>query len=185
MTARDKVLDAFEELLVSEGARAATLDAVAARASVSKGGLLYHFPSKDALVDGLLERLTRLAAADTEAMAADPRGPSAYYVDSSVADGSALDRAMVAAVRLAQEADTRAREALHAAHHAWFSLILEEVGDRAIARAIVLLGDGLYYNAVLTAGGIASDDVAGTRPQDRAELLAVVALLKEQAAARR
>ena len=185
MTARDKVLDAFEELLVGEGARAATLEAVAARANVSKGGLLYHFPSKDALVDGVLERLSALAAADTAAMAADPRGPSAYYVDSSVADGSALDRAMVAAVRLAQEADPRAREALHAVHHAWFSLILEEVGDRAVARAIVLLGDGLYYNAVLAAGGIASDDVAGTGPQDRAELLEVVALLKGQAATHR
>lgn len=183
MTARDKVLDAFEELLVSEGARAATLDAVAARAKVSKGGLLYHFPNKDALVEGLLERLATLAAADTEAMAADPRGPSAYYVDTSVADGSPLDRAMVAAAGLAQEAHARAREGLHAVHRGWFELILEEVGDRAIARAIVLLGDGLYYNAVL-AGAIASDDVAGIRPEDRAELLEVVALLKQQAAGR-
>lgn len=182
MTARDKVLDAFEELLVTEGARAATLDAVAARAQVSKGGLLYHFPSKDALVEGLMERLTALAAADTEAMAADPRGPSAYYIDTSVADGSPLDRAMVAAVGLAQEASARARETLHAVHLGWYRLILEEVGDRATARVIVLLGDGLYYNAVL-AGSIASEDVAGTEPQDRAELLEVVARLKRQAAA--
>ncbi|WP_413452597.1 TetR/AcrR family transcriptional regulator [Georgenia phoenicis] len=183
MSARDKVLDAFEEVLIGEGARAATLDAVAARAEVSKGGLLYHFRSKDALVEGLLERLAALATADTEKMAADPRGPSAYYVDTSVADGSPLDRTLVAAAGLAQEALPRAREALHAVHRAWFELILEEVGDRAIARAIVLLGDGLYYNAVL-AGAIASDEVAGREPQDRADLLEVVALLKQQAAAK-
>ncbi|PYF98272.1 transcriptional regulator, TetR family [Georgenia satyanarayanai] len=181
MSAREKVLDAFEDLLVTEGARATTLDAVAARAEVSKGGLLYHFRSKDALVEGLLERLAALAAADTEAMAADPRGPSAYYVDTSVADGSPLDRAIVAAAGLAQEANARARGALHEIHRGWFRLILEEVGDRATARAIVLLGDGLYYNAVL-AGAIASDDVAATGPQDRAELLEVVALLTERAA---
>ena len=53
---RDRLLDAFETLLVSAGSRAATLDAVAAEAQVSKGGLLYHFHSKDELVDGMLSR---------------------------------------------------------------------------------------------------------------------------------
>jgi AcrR family transcriptional regulator len=43
---RDRLLDAFEGLLIAHGPRAATLDAVAAAAEVSKGGLLYHFPSK-------------------------------------------------------------------------------------------------------------------------------------------
>lgn len=33
-----------------------TLDAVAARAGLSKGGLLYHFPNKDALLRGMIER---------------------------------------------------------------------------------------------------------------------------------
>ncbi|MGN6428010.1 MAG: TetR/AcrR family transcriptional regulator, partial [Leifsonia sp.] len=50
-SARDRILDAFEELLAEHSERAATLDAVAAKAGVSKGGLLYHFASKDALVD--------------------------------------------------------------------------------------------------------------------------------------
>ena len=38
----------------------ATMDATARAAGVSKGGLLYHFASKDALEAGLIERL-RLA----------------------------------------------------------------------------------------------------------------------------
>ncbi|WP_324650147.1 helix-turn-helix domain-containing protein [Georgenia sp. H159] len=182
MSARDTILDAFENLLVEDGERAATLDAVAARATVSKGGLLYHFKSKDALVEGLLDRLTQLAAADADAMRADPRGPSAYYVDTSVWAGSALDHALVATARLVQEAP-HARETMLAVHRAWYSLILDEVGDRAVARAIMLIGDGLYYNAVLT-GESTSDDAAGTESQDRAELMEVVALLKAQAASR-
>jgi AcrR family transcriptional regulator len=36
-----------------------TLDAVAARAGVSKGGLLYHFPTKDALLRAMLERFIK------------------------------------------------------------------------------------------------------------------------------
>ena len=49
--ARERVLDAFESILVEHGERTATLDAVAESAGVSKGGLLYHFGSKQALVD--------------------------------------------------------------------------------------------------------------------------------------
>src|SRR5689334_4017129 len=81
--ARDRVLDAYETLLIEEGPAAATLDAVAAAADVSKGGLLYHFASKDALVDGLLGRLTERSAADADAIASSPDGAVAYYVRTS------------------------------------------------------------------------------------------------------
>ena len=46
-----------------------TLEQVAARAGVSKGGLLYHFRDKAALAEGLLERLGVLSEQDAEAMA--------------------------------------------------------------------------------------------------------------------
>lgn len=183
MSAREKVLDAFEELLLNDGERGATLDAVAAQAAVSKGGVLYHFKNKDALVQGLTERLSDLTAVDTAAMSADPRGPSAYYVDTSVYDGSAIDRALIATARLAQEAHPVAREALANTQRAWYELIEEEVGTRAVARAILLLGDGLYYNAVLT-DQVANTQALGSGAADRAQLLEVVAMLKDQAAAR-
>ncbi|MFD0658422.1 TetR/AcrR family transcriptional regulator [Thermocatellispora tengchongensis] len=54
---RDELLDAAESLLADQGAHALTLAAVAERAGVSKGGLLYHFNSKDALVRAMVERL--------------------------------------------------------------------------------------------------------------------------------
>jgi len=66
--AREAVLDAFESLLIEEGERAATLDAVARLAGVSKGGLLYHFPTKEAMISVLLERLDRLLAEDLAAL---------------------------------------------------------------------------------------------------------------------
>lgn len=175
MSTRDAVLDSFEELLITEGERSATVEAVATRAEISKGGLLYHFKNKDALIQGLLERLTDLAETDATAMRSDPRGPSAYYVDTSVYSGSALDRALVATTRLVQESD-QARQTMQAIHRTWFTTILQEVGDRALARAIVLLGDGLYYNAVL-AGGTSAEDAAGASADDRAELLQVVSRL--------
>lgn len=53
---RQAILDAAEALASEVGANHMSLDAVAARAGVSKGGLLYQFPSKVALLQGMLER---------------------------------------------------------------------------------------------------------------------------------
>jgi AcrR family transcriptional regulator len=40
---REKLLDAAEVVVMERGANSMTLDAVAAQANVSKGGLLYQF----------------------------------------------------------------------------------------------------------------------------------------------
>ncbi|MGP9788338.1 TetR/AcrR family transcriptional regulator [Roseinatronobacter sp. NSM] len=51
---RQRILDAAETLARSLGPANISLDAVAAAAGVSKGGLLYHFPSKARLLEGLV-----------------------------------------------------------------------------------------------------------------------------------
>lgn len=62
-SARDRVLDAAESLAVKVGALHITLDAVSEAAGVSKGGLLYHFPSKNALIQAMVDRhIDRLEA---------------------------------------------------------------------------------------------------------------------------
>lgn len=53
---RDRILDAALQVIAEAGACRMTLDAVAAEAEVSKGGLLYHFPDKEALLRGVLDR---------------------------------------------------------------------------------------------------------------------------------
>jgi AcrR family transcriptional regulator len=52
----DRVLDAAEAVVVRQGIGSLTLEAVAAEAGISKGGLLYHFPTKDRLVEALVTR---------------------------------------------------------------------------------------------------------------------------------
>jgi AcrR family transcriptional regulator len=54
--ARDRILEAAERLVAEVGAARLTLDAVAQGAGVSKGGLLYHFPSKESLLNALAHR---------------------------------------------------------------------------------------------------------------------------------
>jgi AcrR family transcriptional regulator len=53
---RDRVLDAAEAVILESGGRNFTLDAVAERAGISKGGLVYTFATKDGLVRAALER---------------------------------------------------------------------------------------------------------------------------------
>jgi len=143
---RDRLLDAFERLLVGEGSRAATLDAVAAAAGVSKGGLLYHFGSKEALVEGMVERLRAQALDDIAKMRAATDGPVEYYLRTSVDSGSDFDRALIAASRIAQESDHQAGAALDEIREAWFGVLDDHLGDEALARTIQLIGGGLYYD---------------------------------------
>lgn len=50
------ILDAANAVLRERGAGGLTIDAVAAAAGLSKGGVLHHFASKDALVEALVAR---------------------------------------------------------------------------------------------------------------------------------
>jgi AcrR family transcriptional regulator len=53
---RDRILDAAEDVILASGGRIFTLDAVAERAGISKGGLVYTFATKDGLIRAALER---------------------------------------------------------------------------------------------------------------------------------
>src|ERR1044072_774652 len=53
---RSQILGAAEAVVAQDGARNLPLDAVAARSGISKGGLLYHFRSKEDLAAAMIER---------------------------------------------------------------------------------------------------------------------------------
>ena len=56
------ILDAANRIVIEQGVERLTLEQVAAEAGISKGGLLYHFPTKEALIKSMishyLERFT-------------------------------------------------------------------------------------------------------------------------------
>ncbi|GAA0575392.1 TetR/AcrR family transcriptional regulator [Craurococcus roseus] len=74
--ARTRILDAAEAIVRARGVPNLTLEAAAREAGVSKGGLLYHFSSKEALLSALLGRLAEFVSQDfTEALERLPPGP--------------------------------------------------------------------------------------------------------------
>ncbi|GGI47375.1 AcrR family transcriptional regulator [Agromyces flavus] len=175
--ARDAVLDAFEGILIEAGERAATLDATAKAAGVSKGGLLYHFANREALVEGVLERFSRLVDEDITVLELAPEGPVAYYVRSSVTVGGPLDRAGVAATRLAQAGHESAAQTIRSVRQRWLEAVRRHVADPTVALAITLIGDGLYYDSALHG----QDPELGVDAPPPAQLDALVALLERLA----
>jgi AcrR family transcriptional regulator len=147
---RDSLLDAFVSVVIERGERAATLEAVAAEAGVSKGGLLYHFGSKKDLVAGVVERITGLGEEYAEQLTTDAEGVVGAFIRSSVTTGTPFDNSYIALTRLAQSGIyPEARDALVAIETGWAGIIEAEVGDAAVARLILLVSDGLYYNSAL------------------------------------
>ncbi len=72
------ILDAAEALLRRSDARTLTIDAVAAEACLSKGGVLHHYASKDALIAALAARRVGLIRDGITALLAEqPPGPAA------------------------------------------------------------------------------------------------------------
>src|SRR6476620_4928140 len=153
-SARDRVLDAYETLLIDAGTGAATLDAVAAAAGVSKRGLLYHFASKDALAGGLLARLAERSAADADAIRSAADGATAYYLSTSAPGGGipgGLTRTYLAALRAGEHArdPTAVRDALAAVDADALAALGSRLGDPALAWLVQLIGDGPDVLALL------------------------------------
>ncbi|QSB03990.1 TetR/AcrR family transcriptional regulator [Natronoglycomyces albus] len=147
---RDLILDALQDILVNDGTAAVTLEAVAAAAGVSKGGLLYHFPSKSALYTGLAKRLRE--AEELEFARARQQGIVEGFLRSSITEsteGKAGYWALLTALQGRREDLTdEAVEHLHYVFNEWSVLLAEEVDDPALLGIIRLVGDGLFLTAI-------------------------------------
>ncbi|WP_455872498.1 TetR/AcrR family transcriptional regulator [Rhizobium yanglingense] len=70
---RRQLLDVAARLATEQGMASVTLDAVSGASGISKGGLLHHFPTKNALLDALFDSLLeRFDQELDELMRADP-----------------------------------------------------------------------------------------------------------------
>jgi AcrR family transcriptional regulator len=157
---RAALLDAAVAVIRRDGARALTLDAVAAEAGVSKGGVLYHFASKRALIDGLLERWlddfdARLGA---EHVALD------YVRASDLTDASPELSASEFGMVAAMIEDPRVLEVARERYAGWMQRMLDGPIDPVDAWIVRLASDGLWYADLL--------GIAPPEGDDRRRLLA-------------
>ena len=142
---RPQLLQAAAAVVRRAGAEALTLDAVAAEAGVSKGGLLYHFPTKDALIQGLLvAALDRFDDALRSEPQVDPGDLGRAYLRVT-AEGASEDSSLIAVI--AQRPELIAPMRARYAH--WTAALVADAGDPVEAWVMRLTADGLWLADVL------------------------------------
>lgn len=152
---RERILRALRTLLARGGTTSLTLEAVAAEAGVSKGGLLYHFPSKSAMYLGLLQSVRDSVVADM-AVATQRSGAARGFLEYSEPtedDEAGFFTSLIAAVRTGQNADTGEHDAQASAllvdiFQAWEEPMRAAVTDPVQAENVRLVGFGLYFAAL-------------------------------------
>lgn len=158
---RDRLLDAVERILVRDGVESVRLDAVAREAGVSKGGLLHHFPSKQDLVRGVVERLAdRFEAALPEAGAPPGAFTLAWLrasipTESPTGDRSGADQVPLALLAAAGGPDVLA--ALRARYARWQLRLADDGLEPAVADLVRMAVDG-WWAARLLDLGVPHDD---------------------------
>ena len=138
---RAKLLDAAAAVSRRDGPQALTLDAVAAQAAVSKGGLLYHFKSKRDLLDALVARWLDEFQEDIDAAEG---GFVAGYVRAS--DGAKAEESGLLAALVAEPAVLAMVRDRYAT---WQDRIATEGGDPVEATVARLAADGLWLADLL------------------------------------
>jgi AcrR family transcriptional regulator len=157
------ILDAAEQVLMDQGAWRFTLDAVSKQAGVSKGGVLYHFPSKDALLKGMVERLLERGGErrreNRAAMGDSPESVLRADVQACLMKedhNPRLGAALIAALANAPELAKPIREF----HDERFRELSDLPLDRDAATILYLAADGLMLMEMLNASPFDEDQRA-------------------------
>jgi AcrR family transcriptional regulator len=147
---RDALLDAAARLLLRDPSKL-TLEAVAAEAGTSKGGLLYHFSSKGQLLDAVVDRWEASFQDHIDREADDsPGGWVRAYAEVSALDGQdeharEIDSGILAVLALHPDR----LEAVRARYEGWQERIVADGVDPVDATVVRLASDGLWFAELL------------------------------------
>ncbi|WP_198373209.1 TetR/AcrR family transcriptional regulator [Roseomonas rosulenta] len=151
--ARTRILDAVERIVVARGVAGLTLEAAAREAGVSKGGLLYHFASKEALLTGLLERLAAFIRSEFEKNCArQPPGPGRVaraflawaFGEADCTPGDEHHERAAAVFLAAFHHDRALLDPMRAVYAGMKAALLEDGLPQGHAMAVLTACDGLF-----------------------------------------
>jgi AcrR family transcriptional regulator len=145
---RQLLLDAAERVVQRDGVGKLTLDAVAQEAGVSKGGVLYHFRTKHALIEGMV--LAQMDAYESEQRRREQADPhpvgrrTRAYILASFSESKPKDSngaGMIAAIAN----DPQLMGIIQARFTKWQAEMLNDGLDAVTATLIRLATDGLWF----------------------------------------
>jgi len=149
---RTRILDAAQAVLTRGGLAAFTLEAVAREAAISKGGLLYHFASKEALTSGMVVRYVELFEASLrQALEAEPTGPGRQaraIVKTTLAD-SALHSGYKRALFHVAAGSPEVLDPFRAYAGSWLEALADDGLPSGVAAAVCFAADGIWFSRIL------------------------------------
>ena len=150
---RAQLLEASAHMILAQGVAGLTLDAVAQMAGVSKGGLLHHFASKQALLDALYnELLEQMDAQISNAMKKDPLTFGSFsraYITVNTAASSQKKQARLIEVMMLE---SLSQEKMRQRWDTWLEQRLQKSGPEERSARLMLAryaADGLWLNDLL------------------------------------
>ena len=162
------ILSAAASIVLSQGASRMTLAAVAKEAGVSKGGLLYHFPSKDALIEGMIEHMVQgYTERIRKEYERDDFGTNQgrWLRALTKANFSSTDLGLGAGLTAAVLLNPDLLEPNRKAYETRQALIEQDGVDVVLANIIRLVGDGIWFSELL--GFAPPEDPLKTQIMDR------------------
>lgn len=147
---RELIFAACSRILRRDGLTRLTLDTVAAEAGLSKGGLLYHFPSKLALIEALFQHHIDRFNSDLERLVqTEEQGPGGWlraYAKASIAEITDPANASVfASLFAAGEEYPTVLEIMRRSYVEWQQQVEASPLDPAIALLVRLAVDGFWF----------------------------------------
>lgn len=151
---RHEILEGACRIYLSQGARHVTLENVAAEAGVSKGGLLYHFPSKEDLAVGMVEHRLQVFAADFHrALARESQhGEAGAWVRAyaqTTFGGDIKDDYIAAGILAAYALNPAYLDPVRLQYRRWQARFENNLLDPVLATLLRLVADGLWYSELL------------------------------------
>ena len=126
-----------------------SLNDLAQESGVSKGGLLHHFPTRQALLEAIADH--GITSVDTALDAAHKSGSVLHaWLELSLPGGKdvALFQALASVFFASKTTTENLAHLVTDANERWEKLLADELGSMVAARAARLLGDGLLLGAV-------------------------------------
>ncbi len=154
---RRSVLAAAAEIVVRDGAAKLTLDAVAERCGLSKGGILHHFSTKDSLISAMIEDVVGGFEADLQRNMQGESGPGSFARaflracldrEGIVTRTIKVSAGIIAAVAI----NTQLLAPLRTRYGEWSARLEHDGIDPAIAELVRSAADGLWLGNVLELG---------------------------------
>jgi AcrR family transcriptional regulator len=145
-TTQQSIIAAARRIVQRDGVAHLTIEAVAREAGFSKGGVLYHFPTKDSLIEGMITSFLEEFEQDLARALAQEEGPGRWlraYIRSCQSEEMEVEtiNGLIAALAT----NPHLLEPMRQHYRTWQTRVERDGLPPALATVLRLAMDGLWF----------------------------------------